>query len=201
MPFTLSISIVEITEKRADGGSSPFHAGSSLITGCCVGCYRRAEALTVSSRIASTCVSHTSIIIVFGVHLGMAGSEYCTVYDAAVFYCPCLPVRIQTTGIFMSDYIWAGRWHFPAVSKLKGFNCYFFVSGGKIVFGIPIIIPTHTTDFARKCGAEFDHECCLLIPNENKTVLCFNDKIYTHGMDLIGYVLSFVLFDNSDIFV
>lgn len=49
-------------------------------------------------------------------------------------------------------------------------------------------------------GAEFDHDCCLLIPNKNKTILCLNDKIYTDSVNLIGYVYPVTLFDNSDIF-
>lgn len=53
----------------ADCGSSPFHTGASLITGCCICCYSRAETLTVSSCIAATRVSHTDIMIDFWIHL------------------------------------------------------------------------------------------------------------------------------------
>lgn len=42
---------------------------------------------------------------------------------------------------------------------------------------------------------EFDHECCLLIPHENKTILSFNNQIKTQSMDFIWYIFSFALFD------
>lgn len=53
----------------ANGGSSPFYTDSRLIAGCSVGCNCWAEAFTVSSCIARTCVFHTSIIIALGIHL------------------------------------------------------------------------------------------------------------------------------------
>lgn len=43
--------------------------------------------------------------------------------------------------------------------------------------------------------AELDHECCLLIPHEYKTILSFNDQIKTHSMDFKRYIFSFALFD------
>lgn len=49
--------------------SPPFHAGSGLITGCCVGWYSRAETITIPPRVAGTSVSHTRIIIVLWIHL------------------------------------------------------------------------------------------------------------------------------------
>lgn len=48
--------------------------------------------------------------------------------------------------------------------------------------------------------AEFDHDCCLLIPHEHKTILSLNNKIKTHSMDFIWYIFSFALFD-SNIFI
>lgn len=43
--------------------------------------------------------------------------------------------------------------------------------------------------------AEFDHECCLLIPHEYKTILSFNNQIKTASKDFIWYIFSFSLFD------
>lgn len=43
--------------------------------------------------------------------------------------------------------------------------------------------------------AQFDHECCLLIPHENQTILSFNNQIKTHSVDFIGYIFSLTLFD------
>lgn len=52
-----------------------------------------------------------------------------------------------------------------------------------------------------ECRAEFDHEGCLLIPNDNKAILCFNDEIQTHCVDLIRYFFPIGLLDYSDIFI
>lgn len=57
------------TTLTADGGSSPFYAGSGFITGCCIGCDGRAETLTISSCIAGTRISHTCIMIILRLHL------------------------------------------------------------------------------------------------------------------------------------
>lgn len=61
---------------------------------------------------------------------------------------------------------------------------------------MPVHLLTHL-----ECGPELDSKCGLLIPNENKTILCLNDKVYAHTVDFKGYVHALVLFDNSDIFL
>lgn len=52
-----------------------------------------------------------------------------------------------------------------------------------------------------ECRSQFDHEGCLLIPNDNKAILCFNDKIQTNRVDLIGYFFPAGLFNNSDMLI
>lgn len=51
-----------------------------------------------------------------------------------------------------------------------------------------------------KSGAEFDHDCCLLIPHEDKTIASLNNEIKTHSMDFIWYIFSYACYD-SNIFI
>lgn len=157
----------------------------------------------------------------------MTSSKHVTVDNTAVFRCPCLPVWGHSTWILQCHCI-RTRWgQFPAVSKLKGINHNLFAPCGEIILDIPIVIPTETTDFALEsqgvtckteprwqllyfslksvtnleCRTKPNHQCCLPVPDQNKTVLSLNDKIYTHSVDVKGDVYSCALIYNFDIFV
>lgn len=117
VPLALLRVVVIITKDRTDVGSSPCDADAGLITSLSISCYRRAETLAVSSRVAGTRVSHTVFIKRNRIDLFVALVECLSSYNAAHHFSPVISMGFCFAGAVIGLHIWTGGMQFPAVGK------------------------------------------------------------------------------------
>jgi hypothetical protein len=81
-----------VKKLTANSRGSPGYACSSFIAGLCISCHCGTEALTVSTTVTSTWVSHTSIVVRRGVHL-KSTAMCCKIYRSCMVKHISLPTK------------------------------------------------------------------------------------------------------------
>lgn len=78
----------------------------------------------------------------FHLYLAMAVFECLFLYDATLYFCPCLTIGGLKARIKVWFCIRAGAWHFPAIDKLHYICGLQTALSGEVIFPIPIEIST-----------------------------------------------------------